>query len=261
MSVQIQKKVLKNWIKDGVKLRRHEAQIFIWCVYSVIALSRIIYKQKPHYDQMKRTWSLSLQCFHCISVVCWSGPPPKAEGVAWRNMRCRCNRDEKAPSQISLPSFKDWLVFKGNKCFPTSVTCRVIYCSQYCKFYSTAVSFKSQMLIIFKYLFYSFFPLALSLLVTIILLSSPPGAAPCIKAISPSEGWTTGGATVIIIGDNFFDGLQVIFGTMLVWSEVSLPTIIILSPCCFNPSTVCFCPRTVESNSIWKHTLPHGRGS
>ncbi|CAB1353022.1 unnamed protein product, partial [Coregonus sp. 'balchen'] len=43
--------------------------------------------------------------------------------------------------------------------------------------------------------------------------------APCIKAISPSEGWTTGGATVIIIGDNFFDGLQVIFGTMLVWSE------------------------------------------
>ncbi len=28
------------------------------------------------------------------------------------------------------------------------------------------------------------------------------------------------GATVIIIGDNFFDGLQVVFGTMLVWSEV-----------------------------------------
>ncbi|KAK6299245.1 transcription factor COE1-A-like isoform X2 [Coregonus clupeaformis] len=45
-------------------------------------------------------------------------------------------------------------------------------------------------------------------------------ATPCIKAISPSEGWTTGGATVIIIGENFFDGLQVIFGTMLVWSEL-----------------------------------------
>ncbi|XP_055520993.1 transcription factor COE1-like [Leucoraja erinacea] len=45
-------------------------------------------------------------------------------------------------------------------------------------------------------------------------------ATPCIKAISPSEGWTTGGATVIIIGDSFFDGLQVVFGTMLVWSEV-----------------------------------------
>lgn len=46
-------------------------------------------------------------------------------------------------------------------------------------------------------------------------------ATPCIKAISPSEGWTTGGAQVIIVGDNFFDGLQVVFGTMLVWSEVS----------------------------------------
>ncbi|XP_045082774.1 transcription factor COE3 isoform X4 [Coregonus clupeaformis] len=49
----------------------------------------------------------------------------------------------------------------------------------------------------------------------------PSEATPCIKAISPSEGWTTGGATVIIIGDNFFDGLQVVFGTMLVWSEVA----------------------------------------
>ncbi|XP_064466092.1 transcription factor collier-like isoform X1 [Ornithodoros turicata] len=48
----------------------------------------------------------------------------------------------------------------------------------------------------------------------------PFAATPCIKAISPSEGWTTGGSTVIIIGDNFFDGLQVVFGTMLVWSEL-----------------------------------------
>ncbi|XP_051163613.1 transcription factor collier isoform X1 [Leptopilina boulardi] len=47
-----------------------------------------------------------------------------------------------------------------------------------------------------------------------------PVATPCIKAISPSEGWTQGGSTVIIIGDNFFDGLQVVFGTMLVWSEL-----------------------------------------
>ena len=67
-------------------------------------------------------------------------------------------------------------------------------------------------------------------------------ATPCIKAVSPSEGWTKGGDSVIIIGDNFFDvswrkkimsvssnitsnffnsqGLQVIFGTMLVWSEL-----------------------------------------
>lgn len=52
-------------------------------------------------------------------------------------------------------------------------------------------------------------------------------ATPCIKAISPSEGWTSGGSTVIIIGDNFFDGLQVVFGTMLVWSEVSAQSYII----------------------------------
>uniref|UniRef100_UPI0037E81CDF transcription factor COE3a isoform X2 n=1 Tax=Semicossyphus pulcher TaxID=241346 RepID=UPI0037E81CDF len=52
---------------------------------------------------------------------------------------------------------------------------------------------------------------------------SRPAATPCIKAISPSEGWTTGGATVILIGDNFFDGLQVVFGTMLVWSELITP--------------------------------------
>ncbi|KAG2469262.1 transcription factor COE2 isoform X1 [Polypterus senegalus] len=48
-------------------------------------------------------------------------------------------------------------------------------------------------------------------------------ATPCIKAISPSEGWTTGGAMVIVIGENFFDGLQVVFGTMLVWSELITP--------------------------------------
>ncbi|NXG87490.1 COE3 factor, partial [Stercorarius parasiticus] len=53
------------------------------------------------------------------------------------------------------------------------------------------------------------------------LLAARP--TPCIKAISPSEGWTTGGATVIVIGDNFFDGLQVVFGTMLVWSELITP--------------------------------------
>ncbi|XP_063781509.1 transcription factor COE3-like isoform X4 [Pseudophryne corroboree] len=51
----------------------------------------------------------------------------------------------------------------------------------------------------------------------------PTEATPCIKAISPSEGWTTGGATVILIGDHFFDGLQVVFGTMLVWSELITP--------------------------------------
>lgn len=48
----------------------------------------------------------------------------------------------------------------------------------------------------------------------------PYNSNPCIKAISPSEGWIGGGANVIIIGDNFFDGLQVVFGTMVVWSEL-----------------------------------------
>lgn len=73
-----------------------------------------------------------------------------------------------------------------------------------------------------------------------------PGAPPCIKAISPSEGWTTGGATVIIIGDNFFDGLQVIFGTMLVWSEVSFQQ----SSSCLHvvstPRLYVFAPRPVN---------------
>ena len=26
---------------------------------------------------------------------------------------------------------------------------------------------------------------------------------------------------MIIVGDNFFDGLQVVFGSLIVWSEVS----------------------------------------
>ncbi|XP_038868628.1 transcription factor COE2-like isoform X4 [Salvelinus namaycush] len=52
---------------------------------------------------------------------------------------------------------------------------------------------------------------------------SVENATPCIKAISPSEGWTTGGAMVIVIGENFFDGLQVVFGSMLVWSELITP--------------------------------------
>jgi hypothetical protein len=45
-------------------------------------------------------------------------------------------------------------------------------------------------------------------------------ATPQIKAICPSEGWTNGGTTVVIIGDNFFEGLQVVFGSLIVWSEL-----------------------------------------
>ena len=45
-------------------------------------------------------------------------------------------------------------------------------------------------------------------------------AHPTIKAICPNEGWATGGTNVVIIGENFFDGLQVVFGSLIVWSEV-----------------------------------------
>lgn len=70
-------------------------------------------------------------------------------------------------------------------------------------------------------------------------------ATPCIKAISPSEGWTTGGATVILIGDNFFDGLQVVFGTMLVWSEVRRLLFIYHT---LNALLGCLRPRVLHSN-------------
>ncbi|EUB57278.1 Transcription factor COE1 [Echinococcus granulosus] len=46
-----------------------------------------------------------------------------------------------------------------------------------------------------------------------------PTAPPIIKAISPNEGWTSGGESVMIIGENFFHGLQVVFGNTPVWSE------------------------------------------
>jgi early B-cell factor len=43
---------------------------------------------------------------------------------------------------------------------------------------------------------------------------------PVIKHIQPNEGWLVGGQVVLILGDNFFDGLQVMFNTMVVYSEV-----------------------------------------
>uniref|UniRef100_A0A0R3TYZ0 IPT/TIG domain-containing protein n=1 Tax=Rodentolepis nana TaxID=102285 RepID=A0A0R3TYZ0_RODNA len=47
-----------------------------------------------------------------------------------------------------------------------------------------------------------------------------PSAPPVIKAISPNEGWTSGGESVMIIGENFFHGLQVVFGNTPVWGEL-----------------------------------------
>ncbi|XP_076825112.1 transcription factor COE3-like isoform X2 [Clavelina lepadiformis] len=50
-----------------------------------------------------------------------------------------------------------------------------------------------------------------------------PSGSPEIKAIMPSEGWSTGGDSVIVLGDGFVDGLQVIFGSTIVWGELITP--------------------------------------
>ena len=62
---------------------------------------------------------------------------------------------------------------------------------------------------------------------------------PVIRAICPSEGWTTGGTNVLVIGEHFFDGLQVIFGSVIVWSEVITPQVIsVQAPPKVTPGTV-----------------------
>ena len=57
--------------------------------------------------------------------------------------------------------------------------------------------------------------------------SGTPGvsvlATPIIKAICPSEGPVTGGTTVVIVGENFFEGLQVVFGSLIIWAELISP--------------------------------------
>ena len=45
-------------------------------------------------------------------------------------------------------------------------------------------------------------------------------SAPMIKAICPNEGPVTGGTTLVIIGENFIDGIQVLFGSVLIWPEI-----------------------------------------
>ena len=51
--------------------------------------------------------------------------------------------------------------------------------------------------------------------------SSVGSPHPVIKAITPGEGWITGGTSVVIIGEGFADGIQVIFGNSIVYAEVS----------------------------------------
>lgn len=48
-------------------------------------------------------------------------------------------------------------------------------------------------------------------------------ATPVIKALCPSEGPIAGGTTVVVVGENFFEGLQVVFGSMLIWAELISP--------------------------------------
>ena len=68
----------------------------------------------------------------------------------------------------------------------------------------------------------------------------PSGVSPIIKAIAPSEGWTSGNQTVVIIGEGFFDGLQAMFGnpTATVWCELITP----------NAMKVTTPPRTTEGH-------------
>jgi early B-cell factor len=52
-------------------------------------------------------------------------------------------------------------------------------------------------------------------------------ATPIIKALCPSEGSLNGGTTVVVVGENFFEGLQVVFGgSMLIWGELITPNAI-----------------------------------
>jgi len=66
-----------------------------------------------------------------------------------------------------------------------------------------------------------------------------PKTYPKILAISPSEGWTMGGQTIVIIGDNFRHGLQVIFGNFPVFSQlITSHAIRVQSPPMANPGMV-----------------------
>jgi len=66
-----------------------------------------------------------------------------------------------------------------------------------------------------------------------------PKTFPKIHAISPSEGWTMGGQTIIIVGDNFYQGLQVIFGSIPVISQfITSHAIRVQSPPGLSPGPV-----------------------
>ncbi|EDV22893.1 uncharacterized protein TRIADDRAFT_28406 [Trichoplax adhaerens] len=63
--------------------------------------------------------------------------------------------------------------------------------------------------------------------------------SPRIRALCPDEGWVTGYTSVVIIGDNFYEGLQVAFGNVYVWSELISPHAIkVQTPPMQSPGTV-----------------------
>jgi len=43
---------------------------------------------------------------------------------------------------------------------------------------------------------------------------------PYIITVYPSEGWTTGGTKACIVGMNFYEGIEVVFGTLPASCEV-----------------------------------------
>ena len=63
------------------------------------------------------------------------------------------------------------------------------------------------------------------------LLPEDPRKCPRVLAVSPSEGWTSGGQTIVVIGDNFRAGLRVVVGGVAVPSQLISPhTVRVLSP-------------------------------
>jgi len=54
-------------------------------------------------------------------------------------------------------------------------------------------------------------------MVLIVVLDSP-----ALESINPAEGWTHGGATLIVVGDNFFQGIEIGFDRTLVPTDVSV---------------------------------------
>lgn len=47
-----------------------------------------------------------------------------------------------------------------------------------------------------------------------------PSGKPYIIAVYPHEGWTSGGTRVCIVGMNFYEGVEVVFGTLSASAEV-----------------------------------------